>query len=792
LDQVTREVRRLATQRLPWHSLISTNPEEPWLTLEPELSHYYSVATLLPLCLPLNLCADDFYITHINRVGVAGFHVSEKDHLAVGITGSPCINTSPSSLSLLLEIQDDQKALEVAAALQNKAPFGAELIAIAQCQLDIMRRSGAVTGETSVMEKYVNLLKSRWELAQKGFSIFQDIMVEHGVKECITCILHYVPILLMQPLRRGLVDNAADVLRLHEITTLIESARCVGTNGIHDLVDGICCRHGLSQKDVRHQLIKQWLLSPQWAPPHSPTVLSEHEAALRTQMTAGAPNPVAGETDAARVSSSAFESTQGPHMFIQTPLDSLCLERVAFTAQPRHIANLKNVPKDLREDVRARVMFLLKFALKETNTSNDAKCRALNTIFRIASPDQIQAAYGSDLEELLGIWKVYQYVDAFDRLGVPQDFKRLYKCCKETLARSLWDTHQSNPQALQVIASLCLDYEVKDGVFWASILSRLHLVGLDTFLKDVLVSLHTKLASGIPHDPVLVSTLIDLHKAPIHAIGSWFKDTDTEMPPGIANWLPAIPYLLRQSPFIAEFEPVVIARQLLAVTHAPNLPAEALDRLARATFDARAIAGSVDAVSSCRSEQWRSLFGELVIDISVCDVCSSRLESFASDIATNHPELILAFLPRHGSAIRNILFKGVLHHRLVAEARRRVGSELFGELVEYAIDVNEIDELLEAALKAGQLDNAFKLLLRFGKVHGLADIGDLLLDTLEKDLHLDNGARDESTMADDCEAASYLRQLFKGLRISKDLSETFRDFANHVCGQAELGEGSHQ
>ena len=102
--------------------------------------------------------------------------------------------------------------------------------------------------------------------------------------------------------------------------------------------------------------------------------------------------------------------------------------------------------------------------------------------------------------------------------------------------RSLWRTHQSNLQAVQVIASLCLDYEVKDGVFWASVLSRLHSVGADSFLKDVLVRLHAKLASAIPHDPALVSVLMDFHKAPIDAVGAWFQDADTEMPPGIANW----------------------------------------------------------------------------------------------------------------------------------------------------------------------------------------------------------------------------------------------------------------
>ena len=56
-----------------------------------------------------------------------------------------------------------------------------------------------------------------------------------------------------------------------------------------------------------------------------------------------------------------------------------------------------------------------------------------------------------------------------------------------------------------------------------------------------------------------------------------------------------------------------------------------------------------------------------------------------------------------------------MQHRLAAEARQRLSDRLFGEFVEFAISVNNIDELLEAALKLGQLDDAARLAAQLGK-----------------------------------------------------------------------------
>merc|ERR1719507_2948256 len=118
------------------------------------------------------------------------------------------------------------------------------------------------------------------------------------------------------------------------------------------------------------------------------------------------------------------------------------------------------------------------------------KCRAFYVLFRIASSEDIKEAYRNNIDELCDIWKFYAYMDSFQKLGVPQDFNRFVRCSKDGLARSLWRSHQVDPNMVQLIAALCLDFGVHDSRIWASILSCLQRLQKLDFLREVLVAVH--------------------------------------------------------------------------------------------------------------------------------------------------------------------------------------------------------------------------------------------------------------------------------------------------------------
>jgi hypothetical protein len=171
------------------------------------------------------------------------------------------------------------------------------------------------------------------------------------------------------------------------------------------------------------------------------------------------------------------------------------------------------------------------------------------------------------------------------------------------------------------------------------------------------------------------------------------------------------------------------------------------------------------------------LFGELAIRIAVSDTCNARLEAFVNDdILGKYHELVFTCLSCFPLSMRNMLFNGILRHRLAEKARHCIEGEVFKELVEYAVAVQDIDELLEATLRTGEEENAAKLLAGFARVHGLPSIRDFLLGN-----HLDSTINVS-------EAATYLQCLFQRLRTSATLGETFTAFAEHLVLCAEAAD----
>merc|ERR1712096_140887 len=100
------------------------------------------------------------------------------------------------------------------------------------------------------------------------------------------------------------------------------------------------------------------------------------------------------------------------------------------------------------------------------------------------------------------------------------------------------------------------------------------------------------------------------------------------------------------------------------------------------------------------------MFSDLALEIALCDASVERLERFVrEEIVGHYPDLIFPCLKRRAGNIRQILFQGILQHRMSVDAQKRLASSLFVEFVEYAVVNLDIAELMEAAIEHGQLDN---------------------------------------------------------------------------------------
>ncbi|CAE8609782.1 unnamed protein product, partial [Polarella glacialis] len=172
----------------------------------------------------------------------------------------------------LLEVTDVSRALAMASQLLQALPLGPDKLILARTQIDLVKKSGTDPVEAKLQQE-LSLLESQWALDQAGLaSLFGPVLLQHGARACASCIYHSLPLRLLP----SLPSRTAEAVG----TALGEAASKLGVEGIHKLVDGLCARHGLSAKSLRHQLVERWLLSPGWAPQELPEAVATSDMAL--------------------------------------------------------------------------------------------------------------------------------------------------------------------------------------------------------------------------------------------------------------------------------------------------------------------------------------------------------------------------------------------------------------------------------------------------------------------------------------------------------------------------------
>lgn len=754
LKHVERIIRQWASSRLPWHGLVLG--DDPWTTLRPELLHCASLEdTISVFEAALGLRADDLRACFLEQA-------LDACDASVGLSArvpplQPC-----DLKSTLLHIRDTKSAQILAKRLEGRLELGLGKIAMAHGRLELALRaqgeadSQASSEEILKLRQHVALLESRWELLLRGLSALDGLLVEQGARSCVACLYYYSPSLLSWDTyqRSGFPGRSAADDGVEELAA---AAQRLGVDGIHAVADFLCIRHGLAPRAVRHQLIQQWLLDPRWSPPGGPPAMEEAQARHLVRLARGGNTSLTATIAAsgdghelpAPTMLSARPRQEASVLFTVAPVEALCEERVVLVARPRHLGAVRGVAKDAREDVRTRCVFILKlvFAKEASHVPYCAKCRALAVLFRIASQEQVARAYNHPAETLQEIWMLYFYMDAFERLGVPQDFKRFYTCSKEGLARSLWRSHQADDRVLQVVTALCLDFRVCDTSFWVAILSRLRSLRADHFLLCTLVALHERLAHELPRDPAFATLLRELLRGPVDVLAAWLHGCEgrsgsrarspgglegeaeapggsRQLPPFLA-WLLALPTLLARSPLVDALGVRELAHGILAAaTRAPRLD------LMRLVAGLRKCGGGERNHGISAEEPDRIFLATLALDVALCGVSDSHCAAFfCEEAAACEPWLVAGLLERCSvAAVRRELCAGLL--RQLASAGlpvwRSLSSALKGELEEQAVASQDIGGFLEAALADKCFNSAERLLTSFAQTHGLGGVGGLI------------------------------------------------------------------
>lgn len=630
-------------------------------------------------------------------------------------------------------------------SLEESMVLGPGKIALAQCRLKLVHRRGgdAAQSESMALQNDIGSLESQWTLRRLGLQVLEEVLVHQGVRNCVSLLYYYMPLLMLLP-ASALATQPA------EVRDLAHAAGRMGVEGLHDAVDSLCSKHTIFGAQCRHGLVQEWLLNPSWKPCEVPRALAALDA----------------------IESVCEPQLLGGGRLFEQPRDmAFTVERCVLLAQPRSAPaadpSVGKLPKERREDTRAQINALLRILFTDKvdrwKIRHDAKVRLLTVLFRTVSADEVEKAYRRPMDDVLFVWRVNFYLDKLEKLGVHMDFRRFGLCDKEKLARSLWRSHKADPNMMQVLAALCLDFDVHDGGFWAALLAKLNDLQQHAFLRDVLLVLYEQHGPKLEHDAALVPTLADLMRAPVDAVVAWHRagGDGPPLPEAQVSWLAVMPRWLAQSPFVASLEVVGLAYPLLEVSQSEELSDQQVERLAVAVFG--------------RSERpsCRRLLGTLAFEIALADTSAPRVEDFVrEEIALKRPWLVIPCLARCCGSYRQILFAGCLQHQLSAAAREALHSDVFNELVQFAVATCNIGDLLHLALQHAQYQEIAKLLAMFARHHQVPAIGGILSGA-DQDM--------EDATSEQTKAVAYLDELFRRLRASPEVGEAFEDFAEHLC-----------
>ncbi|XP_029017996.1 kinetochore-associated protein 1 isoform X2 [Betta splendens] len=113
------------------------------------------------------------------------------------------------------------------------------------------------------------------------------------------------------------------------------------------------------------------------------------------------------------------------------------------------------------------------------------RTRALLCLIRLADAATLEAQLQIPRTKIECYLKCYVFVSQLEALNIPYTLQSFVSSPKEGLVKGLWKNHSHEPQAVQLVADLCLEYQVYDLQLWNSLLQKLLGFNLITHLQKV-------------------------------------------------------------------------------------------------------------------------------------------------------------------------------------------------------------------------------------------------------------------------------------------------------------------
>uniref|UniRef100_H3DEG7 Kinetochore associated 1 n=1 Tax=Tetraodon nigroviridis TaxID=99883 RepID=H3DEG7_TETNG len=114
------------------------------------------------------------------------------------------------------------------------------------------------------------------------------------------------------------------------------------------------------------------------------------------------------------------------------------------------------------------------------------RTRALLCLVRLADAATLETQLHIPKNKIQYCLKCYIFVSQLEALNIPYTVQSFLSTSKEGLVKGLWKNHSHEPQAVRLVADLCLEYQVYDPQLWNSLLQKLLGFNLISHLQGVL------------------------------------------------------------------------------------------------------------------------------------------------------------------------------------------------------------------------------------------------------------------------------------------------------------------
>ncbi|XP_035514108.1 kinetochore-associated protein 1 [Morone saxatilis] len=114
------------------------------------------------------------------------------------------------------------------------------------------------------------------------------------------------------------------------------------------------------------------------------------------------------------------------------------------------------------------------------------RTRALLCLVRLADAATLETQLQIPRTKIQYYLKCYVFVSQLEALNIPYTVQSFLSSPKEGLVKGLWKNHSHEPQAVRLVADLCLEYQVYDPQLWNSLLQKLLGFNLISHLQRVL------------------------------------------------------------------------------------------------------------------------------------------------------------------------------------------------------------------------------------------------------------------------------------------------------------------